>query len=96
MSEGITKELRDHICDINWTEIIDHMHEANVLDGEWLDTWHSVASNLCDAIDAVHANLERENDELRTHHRLSGEITGDDLLRMFAWLYSHALAGDAS
>lgn len=57
---------------------------------------HDQFRDLCDAIDAVHARLEQENDELRTHHRLSGEITGDDLLRMFAWLYSHALAGDAS
>lgn len=63
----ITGELRGLLADINWTEIIDHMQTSAgaIVDGDWLDAWHEAASNACDAIDAVHSNLERENDRLR-------------------------------
>jgi hypothetical protein len=63
----ITGELRGLLADINWTEIIDHMQTSAgaIVDGDWLDAWHEAASNACNAIDAVHANLERENESLR-------------------------------
>ena len=65
----ITTELRELAQDMNWTEIIDHIHARNVLDGDWLDgdwldSWHKAFDARCDAIDAVHAGLEQENDEL--------------------------------
>ena len=62
--EPITTELRELAQDMNWTEIIDHIHARNVLDGDWLDSWHKAFDARCDAIDAVHARLEQENDEL--------------------------------
>ena len=72
----ITGELRGLLADINWTEIIDHMQTSAgaIVDGDWLDAWHESASNACDAIDAVHANLERENESLRRElDRVLGE-----------------------
>ena len=62
--EPITTELRELAQDMNWTEIIDHIHARNVLDCDWLDSWHKAFDARCDAIDAVHAQLEQENDEL--------------------------------
>lgn len=62
--EPITTELRELAQDMNWTEIIDHIHARNVLDGDWLDSWHKAFDARCDAIDAVHARLEQENEVL--------------------------------
>lgn len=73
---NITGELRGLLADINWTEIIDHMQTSAgaIVDGDWLDAWHEAASNACDAIDAVHGNLERENESLRRElDRVLGE-----------------------
>lgn len=63
----ITGELRELLADINWTEILDHVHTngGGICDGDWLDHWHEQAERLCDAIDAVHAQLEEENERLR-------------------------------
>lgn len=50
------------------TELRNYLHDENTNNAEdWLSicvTWDSV-NCLCDAIDAIHANLERENAELR-------------------------------
>lgn len=76
MSGTITGELRELLADINWTEIIDHMRLncGSIVDGDWLDSWHAAADHACDAIDAVHANLERENESLRRElDRVLGE-----------------------
>lgn len=76
MTNTITTELRGLLADINWTEIIDHMRTSAgaVVVGDWLDAWHEAASNACDAIDAVHANLEAENESLRRElDRVLGE-----------------------
>ena len=76
MSGTITGELRELLADINWTEIIDHMRldHGAIVDGDWLDSWHAAAGHACDAIDAVHANLERENASLKAElDRVLGE-----------------------
>ena len=76
MSGTITGELRELLADINWTEIIDHMRLncGSIVDGDWLDSWHAAADHACDAIDAVHANLERENASLKAElDRVLGE-----------------------
>lgn len=80
MSGTITGELRELLADINWTEIIDHMRLncGSIVDGDWLDSWHAAADHACDAIDAVHANLERENESLRRElDRVLGEQDED-------------------
>lgn len=63
----ITTRARDLMADINWAEIVDHMHgeHNNIVDGDWLDAWHEAAESALDAIDAVHAALEHENATLR-------------------------------
>ena len=76
MGRTITGELRELLADINWTEIIDHMRLncGSIVDGDWLDSWHAAADHACDAIDAVHANLERENASLKAElDRVLGE-----------------------
>lgn len=65
--EPITTELRELAQDMNWTEIIDHIHARGLLDGDWLDSWHKAFDARCDAIDAVHARLEQENEELHKY-----------------------------
>ena len=65
VSEGvapITTELRELLADVNWVEITDHMRldHGAVLDGDWLDSWHAAVGHACDAIDSVHAQLERD------------------------------------
>lgn len=59
----ITTRARDLMADINWAEIVDHMHgeHNNIVDGDWLDAWHEAAESALDAIDAIHAALEHEN-----------------------------------
>ena len=72
----ITGELRELLADISWTEIIDHMrmNSGATVDGGWLDSWRAAADRACDAIDAIHANLERENESLRRElDRMLGE-----------------------
>lgn len=63
----ITTRARDLMADINWAEIVDHMHgeHNNIVDGDWLDAWHEAAESALDAIDAIHAALEHENATLR-------------------------------
>lgn len=63
----ITTRARDLMADINWAEIVDHMHgeHNNIVDGDWLDAWHEAVESALDAIDAVHAALEHENATLR-------------------------------
>lgn len=63
----ITTRARDLMADINWAEIVDHMHgeHNNIVDGDWLDNWHEAVESALDAIDAVHAALEHENATLR-------------------------------
>ena len=60
--EPITAELRELLADVNWVEITDHMclDHGGILDGDWLDSWHAAVDHACDAIDAVHAQLERD------------------------------------
>ena len=65
VSEGvapITAELRELLADVNWVEITDHMRldHGAILDGDLLDSWHAAVGHACDAIDAVHAQLERD------------------------------------
>ena len=72
----ITGELRGLLADMNWTEIIDHMQMSSgaIVDGDWLDHWHEQAEHVCDAIDAIHAQLERENESLKAElNRVLGE-----------------------
>lgn len=59
----ITTRARYLMADINWAEIVDHMHgeHNNIVDGDWLDAWHEAAESALDAIDAIHAALEHEN-----------------------------------
>ena len=77
MREPITTELRDLLADINWTEIIDHMcmdHGAIVDDG-WLDSWRAAVGHACDAIDSVHAHLERQYESVKAElDRVLGEM----------------------
>lgn len=55
----ITGELRELLADINWTEILAHVHTngGGICDGDWLDHWHEQVEHVCNAIDAVHAHL---------------------------------------
>lgn len=73
----ITGELRELLADVNWGEINDHMRlddRGAIFDGDWLESWHAAAGHACDAIDAVHANLERENASLKAElDRVLGE-----------------------
>ena len=72
----ITGELRELLADINWTKILDHVHTngGGICDGDWLDHWHEQAEHVCDAIDAIHAQLERENESLKAElDRVLGE-----------------------
>ena len=66
MSERITRELRDAM-----------ERYCNFKDENRVKLSEREFENLCDAIDAVHANLERENDRLKCElDRVLGELDG--------------------
>lgn len=54
--------LRLLLADINWPEITSHVsgNNWNVLDGDWLDSWHRAVYAACDAAEAEYAELRHD------------------------------------
>lgn len=72
MSEPITGELRDAM-----------ERYCNFKDENRVQLSEREFENHCDAIDAIHANLERENESLRRElDRVTGENEGDDWVKL--------------
>ena len=78
MSEPITQELRKAMIKYGWCDgdnIVFSNYPPNIDEEQALLIRSSRFDNLCDAIDAVHANLERENESLRRElDRVTGEM----------------------
>lgn len=65
--EGITQELRDAILRTGFYRDVSNNTTVGMLEADF--------DRLCDAIDSIHANLERENESLRRElDRVTGEM----------------------
>ena len=79
MSERITGELRRKMDTLGWYDedgnIVYTTSDNPVSEMECLVINSKTFGELCDAIDSIHANLERENDRLKCElDRVLGEL----------------------